>query len=136
MKAEQYLKQIGKIDRLIENKRREQIRCDEMASSMGEFSTAERVQSTPNHHKMTDAIDRSVDLGIEIKVLKNQRAEIIKTLEELPENEYDILYAVYVDRLALKEVAGKLRKSYSWVSHNKSIALKALQMILDCRKKC
>lgn len=136
MKAEQYLKQIGKIDRLIENKRREQIRCDEMASSMGEFSTAERVQSTPNHHKMTDAIDRSVDLGIEIKVLKNQRAEIIKTLEELPENEYDILYAVYVDRLALKEVAGKLRKSYSWVSHNKSIALKGLQKILDCKKKC
>lgn len=136
MKAEQYLKQIGKIDRLIENKRREQIRCDEMASSMGEFSTAERVQSTPNHHKMTDAIDRSVDLGIEIKVLKNQRAEILTTLEELPENEYIILYLIYIDRLALKEVAGKLRKSYSWVSHNKSIALRELQKVLDCRKKC
>ena len=135
MKAERYLEQIGKIDELIENKRSEQMRCDEMASSMGAFSTDDRVQSTPNPHKMTDAIDRSIDLENEIKVLQKRRADIIHTIELLPKTEYSILYQFYVEAKLLKEVAVIHKKSYSWVCHNKTIALKALQKILDDRKK-
>ena len=131
MKAEQYLEQIGKIDTLIENKRNEQMRCLEMASSMGAFSTDERVQSTPNHHKMSDAIDRSVDLENEIKELQMRRARIISTLEQLPKAEYSILYLFYVEGKQLKEVAVIHRKSYSWVTTNKAKALRMLQVLID-----
>lgn len=131
MKAEQYLEQIGKIDTLIENKRNEQMRCDEMASSMGAFSTDERVQSTPNHHKMSDAIDRSIDLENEIKALQKRRDVIIGTLEQLPKTEYSILYLFYVDGKQLKEVAVIHRKSYSWVTYNKAKALRMLQVLID-----
>lgn len=131
MRAEEYLQQIKKLEVMIKNKTAEKKRWVSIAESCGNYTDSERVQTTGNPHKVSDAIATYIDLETEINRLKAERNEIIKTIESLPTLEYDVLHKIYVQDWSLTEIADIYDKSYSWATKVKSRALSLVQAILD-----
>lgn len=131
MSAEEYLERIKKIDSMIKNKLRDHARWLEVADGLGGASLGERVQSSRNLHRGSDAIDTYIDLEREINALKQERQRIIETIEQLPSAEYDVIYKLYVEDYTMKEVAYHAGKTYDWVKRHKRSALLMLQTFSD-----
>lgn len=131
VRAEEYLDQIKKLDAIITNKTEEYKRLVELSQGLGDFSVAERVQSTRNLQQIPNAIAKYIDIEREIDELKKKRADIIRTIEQLPSVEYKIIYKLYVKDFTLKEIAYEFDRSYEWVKKWKQKALRMVQSILD-----
>lgn len=131
MTAEQYLRQIRKIDAVIINKLKDHKRWVEIAEGIGGFSTGERVQSTRNLHRGADAIGRYIDIEGEINALKTKRNGIIAVIEELPPDEYQVIYKEYVEGYMLKELPSKFKRSYDWCKRKKRDGIAMIQEIID-----
>ena len=139
MKAKDYLLQISKIDRLVENKIAELEHWQAIATGTTTFSDGDRVQSTGNKYKMEDAIIKCIeisnDLNEQIDRLVDTRKEVISTIEQLKPSEYDVLHKIYVQNKDFQEIATAKKMSYSWVTTKHGRALASLQKILDEREK-
>lgn len=131
MTAEQYLDQIKKIDAMIKNKLRDHERWVGIAGELGGASVGERVQTSRNLHRGSDAIDTYIDIESEIRALKQERQAIIRTVERLPSTEYEVIYNLYVQDYSIKEIAYQKKKSYRWVRYRKEDGLKHLQELID-----
>lgn len=131
MTAEQYLEQLKKLDAMINNKKRDYERWANVADGLGDFSITERVKTSRNLHRSSDAIIEYISIEEEIKALEHKRNGIIETLQLLPCDEYNILYAIYVDGNMLKELPSLFHKSYAWVKWKKRSALDHVQQIID-----
>lgn len=131
MQAEKYLSRIKLIDAIISNKKEEYNRCVKIAEGLGDFSVSERVQTSRNLHSGQNAIIKYIDIENEIKALEKERQAIIHTLEQLPPEEYVVLYDFYVKEYSLKEICYNLKKSYSWANKIKNQGLKHLQRLID-----
>ena len=131
MNASEYLKQIEMLDILLKNKRQERKRWEQLADSIGTFSTAEKVKSTHDPHRSSNAIINYCDIDREISELERKRKSIIKTIERLPPSEYKVIYNIFVEYCSLKEVASLCDKSYDWVKKKKRVALVHIQGIID-----
>ena len=138
MTAKEYLSQIKKLDTLIDNKLAEVAHWKAVASGTTSRSEGERVQSAGSKQKMADAVARYMDMEAEINAdidrLVDIRQEVIKTIEQLPWIEYDVLHKVYVQGKELWEVADCHEKSYSWTTTIHGRALANVQRILNERK--
>ena len=66
MRAKDYLNQISKIDRLIENKIAEMDQWKAIATGTTSYSEGDRVQSSGSKEKMADAVARYLDMENEI----------------------------------------------------------------------
>lgn len=58
---------------------------------------------------------------------------MIRTIEQLPENEYDLLHRIYIQGKTMDDVADAYGKTYSWATTVHGRALKRVQNILDGR---
>lgn len=138
MKAKVYLQQVGKLNRLIANKLIEKEQWKSIALGTGMSSEGERVQSSGNQQKMEAAVCRYVDLEKEIDECIDRyvdlRDEVIRTIEQLPVTEYDILHKIYIQGKDLTETADIYGKSYSWTSSTHGNAVKMVQEILNKRE--
>lgn len=117
MDTKQYLNQISRLDRLINNKLSEISQFKELAYSIKAVTNEERVQTTPNFDKIGSAyckieemetkIDRLIDEYVDKKNL------IISQIDGI-ENEiyYEILFARYIEKKTFEKIADEL--SYSW----------------------
>lgn len=138
MKAKDFLKQLQKLDLMIQNKiiEREQWKCIAMGSSS--HSEGDRVQSSGSQQKMADAVAKYVDMEREIDqcidTLIDTKKDVIRVIEQLDGAEYDLLHKIYVQHITLYEVASMYRKTYSWATTIHGRALKNVQKILDGRK--
>jgi len=139
MKAEVFLEQLNKLNKLIENKIIERQQWKSIAMGTGQGTDSERVQSSGSPQKMADAIARYVDIEKEIDAAIDKyidkRNHIISVIEQLPVTEYDILHKIYVQNIPLDDVAVAFDKSKSWVRQKKVGALNAVQDILDSGKE-
>lgn len=137
MRAKDFLKQLPKLNKMIENKIAEKEQWKSVALCSTSFNTFERVQSTPNPQKMSDAIVRCLDIEAEIDqcidALVDTKKDVISVIEQLEATEYDVLHKVYVQNITLDIVADKYDKSYSWATTIHGQALKNVQKILDER---
>ena len=135
MRAKDYLLQISKIDKLIENKIAEMEHWRTVAESTGTYSEGERVQSSSSGQKMADAVVRYVsiqeEINEEVARLIDTKQDVIRTIEQLPAEKYNVLHKVYVQGLDLNVVAIDAKKSYSWATTVHGRALQDLQRILD-----
>lgn len=152
MNAKAFLKQLEKLDRLIENKRMEREQWYLLATnttSGGAPETGVRVQSSGSQQRMADAMDRYIDAGAEIdrmiRRLFDVRQEIISVIEQLSADEYDVLHKRYVGvvsvdpvtkkkrihRMSLLEIADAHGNSESWARGVHGFALKKVQQIID-----
>lgn len=138
MTAKEYLLQVKKLDMMISNKLAEVEHWKSIATSTTISGDGERVQSSGSQQKMADAVARYMDIEREINAaidkLVERRKEIIKTIEQLPPIEYDILHKVYIQGRDFFDVADVYNKSYSWVTTVHGRSLKHLQGILNRRK--
>lgn len=135
MKAKEYLMQIKKLDRLVENKLVELEQWKALATSVTQQLTPDRVQTSGNQQKMADAVCKIIEIEAELDAcidrLVNTRREVTKTLERLNAGYYDILHKVYVQGQTMDEYALHSGKTYGWAKKKHSRALKRLQNVLD-----
>ena len=139
LKAKEYLQQIRKLDKLIENKLIERQYWKNLACNITSSQNTENVQSSKNHDKMAAAVSKYVDIEREIDncidALYETKKDILNVIEQLETTEYDILHKVYVQYIDLTDVAIKLDRSYTSVTSTHGRALKNVQKILDERSK-
>lgn len=137
MNAKDFLRQIRKLDKMIENKLAEVQQWKEIANNTTANLTGERVQSSGNPHKIADAIGRYIDLEREINQciddLVAAKKEVISVIEQLNATEYDVLHKVYVQGFTFDEVAAACKRTTSWATTVHGRAMKHLQTILDQR---
>lgn len=137
MEAKQFLNQLKKLDKMIENKLAEKARWKALALGTTAQNGGERVQSSGSQQKMADAVCRYIDIEKEIDEqidkLVDTRQEVISVIEKLKTTEYDLLHKVYVQYLSLYEVADIYGNTYSWATTVHGRALKNVQAILDGR---
>ena len=133
--ARLFLPELEKLDRMYENKLAERAHLRAIATSITAPMGGEKVQKTSNPHRMAEAIEKGVDLEAEITAalaaVIAKRKEIIRKIECLKADEYDLLHKIYVQHLTFKEAAAIRDKSESWATTIHGRALKNLQNILD-----
>lgn len=152
-KAKDFLLQVEKLDRLIENKliERQQWQSIAMGVTSGgesvlvkvngktELQNMEKVQSSGNPQKMSDAIIKYIEIDAEIdrciEFYVDTRKDVIEVIEKLPAQEYDLLHKVYIQHITLAEAADAYNTTYSNVTTVHGRALKMLQNILNERNK-
>lgn len=137
MNAKDFLRQIKKLDKMIENKLAEVQQWKDVANNTTANLTGERVQSSGNPHKIADAIGRYIDLEREItqdidKLIEIKK-DVIGVIEQLNATEYDVLHKVYVQGFTFDEVAIACKHTTSWATTVHGRALKHVQTILDQR---
>lgn len=134
-----FLKQIEKIDAIIENKMIEREQWRRLAMASTPQTNGERVQSSGNQQKMADAVVKYVDLEAEIDhyidELIKVKKDVVSVIEQLNPAEYDLLHKVYVQYFTLNEAAIECDKTYSWVTTVHGRGLKNVQNILNARKE-
>lgn len=139
MRAKDFLKQLPKLNKMIENKMAEKEQWKSVALNTTSFNSSDRVQSTPNQQKMADAVVRCIDIEKEIDqcidALVDTKRDVISVIEQLEATEYDVLHKVYVQNITLDIVADRYERSYSWATTIHGQALKNVQKILNEREK-
>lgn len=135
MRAKDYLRQLRKLDKLIENKLAEKARWKEIAMGGGSsLSTEERVQTSGNQQKMAEAVCNYIGIEVEIDLaidnLIDKRREVLEIIEQLPVMEYDLLHKHYVQYMSLQDAADAMDKSYSWATTVHGRALNHVDEIL------
>lgn len=137
MNAKDFLRQIKKLDKMIENKLAEVRQCKEIANNTTANLTGDRVQSSGNPHRIADAIGRYIDLEREITQdignLIDTKKDVISVIEQLNATEYDVLHKIYVQGFTFDEVAIACKHTTSWATTVHGRALKRVQIILDQR---
>lgn len=135
MKAKEYLQQVSKLDKLINNKLIEIEQWKAIATGTTAHSDGERVQASGSQQKMADAVCKYVAIEEEINKyideLIEARQEVIRTIEQLPAIEYDLLHKVYIQGEGLGDITEIYDKTYSWVTTTHGNALKHVQNIIN-----
>mgnify|MGYP003307626480 FL=1 len=136
MKAQEFLRQVRKLDLQITNKLIEQQQWKDIALGITANMDGERVQSSGAKSKMANAVEKCVDMEAEIDSLIDKlietKKEVIQAIEQLDSpTEYDVLHRRYIQFLSLQEIADHYRKDYGWATTTHGRALKSLQSILD-----
>ena len=138
MTAKEFLQQIRKLDKLIENKIAESMQWREIANNTTVNMSGEKVQSSGNHDNVANAICTYLDLETEIQKrideLVATRQDVISVIEQLNVTEYDVLHKVYVQGFTLQEVASLYDRRYEWATTTQGRALKHVQIILNKRE--
>lgn len=130
MDARSYLEQIQKIDKMIENKMIEKEQWESIATGTAGQVSGERVQTSVNRSKMSDAVIKAIGIEKDIERLTKKRRQIMDVIERLPAAEYDLVHKVYVQGLSVFEVAEEYGKSYQWGTKVHRSALRNVQEIL------
>ena len=136
MKAQEFLRQVRKLDLQITNKLIEQQQWKDIALGITANMDGERVQSSGATSKMANAVEKCVDMEAEIDSLVDKlidiKKEVIQAIEQLDSpTEYDVLHRRYIQFLSLQDIADHYRKDYGWATTTHGRALKSLQEILD-----
>lgn len=117
MTTKDYLNQIGRLNRMINNKIVEIAQLKELACSISAIQTGERVQTTPNYDKIgtayakIDDMERKLDKLIDTYV--DKKNHIISQIDGVEDEMlYNILFARYIERKTFEKIATELE--YSW----------------------
>ena len=113
MTAKEYLQGIKKLDTQIRNKNAELQLAEKLRTADDEFVGEIEKQKRELRQKLTD---------------------IIKSIEQLPEAEYDVLHKVYVQYKTLYEVAADRGISYSGATSLHGQALKQLESLINANR--
>ena len=117
MTTKEYLCQISRLDRMIQNKLAEISQLRELAMSVSAVKNEERVQTTPNFDKigtayckieaMEEKLDNLIDEFVDKKNL------IISQIDKI-ENEtyYEILFARYIEKKTFEKIADEMNYSF------------------------
>jgi hypothetical protein len=132
--AIEFLQQVGKYGVIINNKLIEVEKWKALAESTTSVLTPDKVQSSGSQQKMSEAIEKYVDIQNEIveyiDLLYDAQKEVVAKIEQLEPVEYDVLHKVYVQFMDFHEVGEAYNKSYSWACKKHTKAVHSLIEIL------
>lgn len=114
--TKQYLRQIDRLDRMINNKLSEIYQLRTMACSVTAFSSDERVQNSSGKDRLGSMVAKIVDLEKETDCLVDKfidkRNHIIRQIDGMEDvNMYHVLFARYVNRKSFDEIADEMNYS-------------------------
>ena len=139
MKAQEFLQQLKKLDKMIENKLAEKEQWKSIATGTTAPANGERVQSSGNGQKLENAVIKFVDIEKEIDAYIDKliaiKQDVISVIEQLNTREYDLLHKMYVQYYSMQEIVEMYDKSESWFRTIHRSGLKKVQNILDNREK-
>lgn len=141
MKAKTYLKRLKYIETALRLNREELQRLKERTLAIGGTSSdGERVKSSNViEDRFAQCVAEYVDLAADIiskeVELEKERKAIINNMSKLDQEEYEILYKIYVAGKSLQETADEMDRSYSFVTSKHGTALAHLQKILNKEAK-
>lgn len=122
MDTKQYLSQIKRLDRKIQNKLSELYNLKMMASSISVSNEGERVQTSGNKDQLGAVVAKIVDMEKEVDkmvdLFVDTRSEIISQIDSMDDlDSYDILSMRYVAGKTFHEISEKtgwsIRKVFS-----------------------
>lgn len=136
MQAKEYLMQYQRQQRLIVNRIAERDRWNSIATGVSAAISIDKVfSSSGTGEHMADAVCEIADLDTEIteaikKAMEIER-DIVKRIEALPVEEYDLLHKLYIQRVPFGDLPRVLNKSKRTVARLHGSALKRIQASLD-----
>ena len=117
MKTKDYLSQVSRLNKMINNKLSEIHQLRELSVSISAIGNDEKVQTSPNFDKIgtaiakIDELENNLDKMIDEYLVKRERIIAqIDTMEE--ENVYQILFSRYIEKKTFEKIATEME--YSW----------------------
>ena len=132
MTTKEYLGQISRLNRMINNKLTEIAQLKDMAASISAPQNGDRVQTTPNFDKIgtkyakIDEMERKID-GM-VDELVDKKEKIIQQIDSMEdENTYNILFARSIERKTFEVIATEMKYSWRQVIRLHGTALKQFE---------
>lgn len=132
MTTKEYLGQISRLNRMINNKITEIAQLKDMVASISAPQSGERVQTTPNFDKIgtkyakIDEMERKID-GM-VDELVDKKEKIIQQIDSMEdENTYNILFARYIEKKTFEVIATEMKYSWRQVVRLHGTALKQFE---------
>ena len=132
MTTKEYLGQISRLNRMINNKLTEIAQFKDMAASISSPQSGERVQTTPNFDKIgtryakIDEMERKID-GM-VDELVDKKEKIIQQIDSMEdENTYNILFTRYIEKKTFEVIATEMKYSWRQVIRLHGTALKQFE---------
>ena len=132
MTTKEYLQQIGKLNKMINNKMVELAQMKEMAYSIKTMNTDEHVMSSSDPDRIgcayvkIEEMEQKIDKMIDDYVDKKEK--IIKQIESIEdENLYDVLFLKYIAKKRFEDIAVEIEKSWRQTIRLHGAALKRFE---------
>lgn len=130
--TKEYLNQISRLDRMIENKLSELSQLKEMAYSLQEIPNEERVQTSPNPDKIGSAYCKIEEMEENISKLIDEyvdkKNEIISQIDSMDDEiHYDILFSRYIEKKTFEKIASDMNYSFRNITRLHGKALQAFE---------
>lgn len=134
MTTKQYLSQIGRYERMIDDKLTELYRLRQIASSISISVSDDKIMSSGSQDKMGDAVAKIVDLekSVEDTITKytETRQKIIVQIDNIPDiNAYSVLFNRYVGNKSFEKIADSIGYSVRQTIRIHGIALQEFEKI-------
>lgn len=134
MTTKQYLSQIGRYERMIDDKLTELYRLRQIASSISISVSDDKIMSSGSQDKMGDAVAKIVDLekSVEDTITKytGTRQKIIMQIDNMPDiNVYSVLFNRYVANKSFEKIADSIGYSVRQTIRIHGIALQEFEKI-------
>ncbi len=135
-KAQVFLERVERLDAIIQNKLIEKQQWKQIALGITANMEGERVQSSGAKDKMANAVERCVDIEVEIDRavdnLVDTKKEVLQTIERLDSpTEYKLLHLRYVQYVPLKDIADMWGVEYTNVTTTHGRALKNVERLIN-----
>lgn len=132
MTTNDYLNQISRINRMINNKIVELSQLKELACSISAVSGEDRVMVTPNFDKIgtkqakIDEMERNIDALVDEYIIK--RDKIVSQIDSMEdENVYNVLFSRYIEKKTFEVIATEMNYSWRQTIRLHGIALKKFE---------
>lgn len=132
MTTKDYLNQISRINRMINNKIVELSQLKELACSISAVSGEDRVMVTPNFDKIgtkqakIDEMERNIDALVDEYIIK--RDKIVSQIDRMEdENVYNVLFSRYIEKKTFEVIATEMNYSWRQTIRLHGIALKKFE---------
>lgn len=132
METKEYLQQIGRYDRLINNKLVELAQYRSMACSVSAVKNDERVQSSPSYDTMDKIVSKIEQMENEIDMLVDRYIDnkriIISQIDSMSdETTYQILFSRYVEQKTFEKMAIEMNYCYKQIIRRHGKALQEFE---------
>lgn len=132
METKKYLQQIGRYDRLINNKLVELAQYRSMACSVSAVKNDERVQSSPSYDTMDKIVSKIEQMENEIDMLVDRYIDnkriIISQIDSMSdEMTYQILFSRYVEQKTFEKMAIEMNYCYKQIIRRHGKALQEFE---------
>ena len=132
MTTKEYLNQISRLNRMINNKLSELAELKELSKSISAVSNKERVQTSMEQDKIGNALSKIDEMEREIDKMidsySDKRMHIIGQIDSMEdENSYDILFSRYIEKKTFEKIADTKNYSFRQIIRLHGIALKQFE---------